>query len=94
MLEHRASGGATWHFRYRDAGGVVRQQRIGAYPELPLAQARVRLQMRERVDAGAGAARGGVACGGVAYAGGVCGQPLFSRYLPHVQSRKRMLGAG
>ena len=86
MLEHRASGGATWYFRYRDAGGVVRQQRIGAYPELPLAQARVRaLQMRERVDAGQApqeVVRPVVALPTLA-------EFVASRYLPYVQSRKR-----
>ena len=29
LLEHRASGGATFYFRYRDAAGKVRLNRIG-----------------------------------------------------------------
>lgn len=34
MLEHRASGGATFYFRYRDAAGKVRMNNIGRVDEI------------------------------------------------------------
>ena len=34
VLEHRASGGATFYFRYRDAAGKVRLNRIGRADEI------------------------------------------------------------
>lgn len=42
MLEHRASGGATYYFRYRDAAKRLRMARIGRLADVPLAAARAR----------------------------------------------------
>lgn len=42
LLEHRATGGATYYFRYRDAGGRIRLSRLGRMQDLPLAEARAR----------------------------------------------------
>ena len=42
MLEHRASGGATFYFRYRDAAGKVRMHNIGRVDEIALADARAK----------------------------------------------------
>lgn len=42
MLEHRHSGRATWYFRYRDTQRKIRLCRIGAFPEMSLADARAK----------------------------------------------------
>ena len=42
ILEHRASGGATYYFRYRDAAQRLRMARIGRLADLTLATARAR----------------------------------------------------
>ncbi|TSE29872.1 site-specific integrase [Tepidimonas charontis] len=52
VLELRASGGATFYFRYRHQG-KVRFERIGRLDEMPLADARAKAyQMRALLDAG------------------------------------------
>ena len=38
LLEHRASGGATFYFRYRDAAGKVRMNNIGRVDEIARGQ--------------------------------------------------------
>ena len=40
MLEHRAGGGATYYYRYRDGAKRLRMARIGRLADLPLATAR------------------------------------------------------
>jgi len=42
ILEHRASGGATYYFRYRDAAQRLRMAHIGRLADLTLATARAR----------------------------------------------------
>ena len=53
LLEHRASGGATFYFRYRDAAGKVRMNNIGRVDEIALADARAKAhQMKQMVTEG------------------------------------------
>lgn len=53
LLEHRASGGATFYFRYRDHAGKVRMSRIGRSQEICLADARAKAHgMRQMVREG------------------------------------------
>jgi len=53
MLELRASGGATFYFRYRDASGRTRLNRIGRLEDLTLADARSQAyKMRKTVEEG------------------------------------------
>jgi len=53
MLEVRASGGATFYFRYRDGGGRIRMNRIGRRDEIALADARAKAhQMKKMVIEG------------------------------------------
>lgn len=40
LLEHRASGGATFYFRYRDGAGKVRMENLGRADEVSLQDAR------------------------------------------------------
>lgn len=42
LLELRASGRASWYFRYRDAQRKIRLCRIGTFPEVSLADARAK----------------------------------------------------
>ena len=42
LVEHRATGGATYYFRYREPSGRIRMSRIGRMQDLPLAEARAR----------------------------------------------------
>ncbi len=86
MLEHRASGGATWYFRYRDASSKVRLFRIGHFPGITLADARakahcMRVMVQEGGDPRVERHR-------------LKEMPTFAefsaeRYLPYAQSRKR-----
>ena len=53
LLEHRASGGATFYFRFRDWSGKVRLARIGRLGKINLQDARVRAhQMKQMVEDG------------------------------------------
>ena len=53
MLEHRAGGGATYYFRYRDAAQKVRLSRIGRLADVSLADARARAHaMRQMLQDG------------------------------------------
>lgn len=86
LLEHRASGGATYYFRYRDASGRTRLCRIGRLGEIPLADARMRAYEMRRL----------VAEGGDPKAGRhrLQAAPLLEdfvreRYLPFARARKR-----
>ena len=54
VLEHRASGGATFYFRYRDGGAKVRLNRIGRVDEITLADARARAHQMKRMVADGG----------------------------------------
>ena len=49
MLEHRASGGATYYFRYRDAAGKLRMNHLGRYGAGVLADARVKAHLMRRM---------------------------------------------
>ena len=53
MLEHRAGGGATFYFRYRDATRRVRMNHIGQLKRIALADARAKAHaMRQMVGEG------------------------------------------
>ena len=53
LLEHRASGGATFYFRYRDAAGKVRLNRIGRADEISVSDARAKAhKMKQMVTEG------------------------------------------
>ena len=53
LLEHRTSGGATFYFRYRDAAGKVRLNRIGRADEISVSDARAKAhQMKQMVTEG------------------------------------------
>ena len=53
VLEHRASGGATFYFRYRDASAKVRLHRIGRSDDISVSDARAKAhQMRQMVNEG------------------------------------------
>lgn len=86
LLEHRASGGATFYFRYRDASRAIRLCRIGKLGEVSLAQARTQaFQMRELVMTGGDPKR---------ELHRFKDSPLLvqfvrNRYVPYVSSRKR-----
>jgi len=54
LLELRASGRASWYFRYRDAQRKIRLCRIGTFPEVSLADARAKAyEMRTLLRRGA-----------------------------------------
>lgn len=86
LLEHRASGGATYYFRYRDAGGKVRLNRIGRSDQIALGDARVQAhQMKRMVQEGGDPKVESRRFKDV---------PLFGdftreHYLPHARARKR-----
>ena len=53
LLEHRASGGATFYFRYRDAADKVRLNRIGRADEISVSDARAKAhKMKQMVTEG------------------------------------------
>jgi integrase len=86
VLEHRASGGGTYYFRYRDAEGVVRLCRIGRVGEMPLAEARARaLQMRQLLGVGGDPKRERYRFNETP----TLDLFLKERYVPYVSSRKR-----
>ena len=86
LLEQRASGGATFYFRYRDASRAIRLCRIGRLSDVPLAQARSQAYaMRQLVLAGGDPKR---------EYHRFAESPLLvdfmrARYVPYVSSRKR-----
>jgi len=86
LLELRASGGATFYFRYRDAAGKVRLNRIGRTDEISLSNARAKAhQMKLMVSQGGDPKVENHRFKDV---------PTFAafvaeRYLPYVKSRKR-----
>jgi integrase len=86
VLEHRASGGGTYYFRYRDAESVVRLCRIGRVGEMPLAEARARaLQMRQLLGVGGDPKRERYRFNETP----TLDLFLKERYVPYVSSRKR-----
>ena len=53
LLEHRASGGATFYFRYRDAADKIRFNRIGRLGEISVQDARAKAhQMNKMLEEG------------------------------------------
>ena len=86
LLEHRASGGATFYFRYRDAAGKVRMNRIGRMEEIPLADARAKAhQMKQMVNEGGDPKLESHRFKDVP----TFGDFVAERYLPYAQRRKR-----
>lgn len=86
LLEHRPSGGATYYFRYRDAAGRVRMNRIGRVDEIALPDARAMAhKMKQMVNEGGDPKVEQHRFRDV---------PMFAefvaeRYLPHAKTRKR-----
>ncbi len=86
LLEHRTSGGATFYFRYRDAAGKVRLNRIGRTDEISLSDARAKAhKMKQMVNEGGDPKVEHHRFRDV---------PTFAefvaeRYLPHAKTRKR-----
>ncbi|NDJ52480.1 MAG: tyrosine-type recombinase/integrase [Chloroflexi bacterium] len=86
LLEHRAGGGATYYFRYRDPQRRVRQIRIGRVEEIDLGDARAKAYAFKKM----------VAEGGDPHVEGhrLRDIPNFAafieeRYLPYAKTRKR-----
>ena len=86
VLELRASGGATFYFRYRDADGKVRLNRIGRAADTSLGEARVAAHNMKRLHNEGGDPKREsqrllrVPC---------FGQFVAIHYLPYIQVRKR-----
>jgi len=86
VLELRASGGATFYFRYRDAEGKVRLNRIGRATDTSLGEARVAAHNMKRLHNEGGDPKREsqrllrVPC---------FGQFVAIHYLPYIQVRKR-----
>ena len=86
LLEHRASGGATFYFRYRDPAGRVRLNRIGRIDEISVSDARAMAhKMKQMVTEGGDPKVESHRLKDV---------PTFSdfvaeRYLPYAKTRKR-----
>jgi len=86
LLEHRASGGATYYFRYRDAGGKVRLNRIGRIDQIALGDARVRAhQMKRMVQEGGDPKVEARRFKDVP----IFGDFIRDHYLPYARTRKR-----
>jgi integrase len=86
MLEVRASGGATFYFRYRDAGGRIRMNRIGRRDEIALADARAKAhQMKKMVTEGGDPKAENHRFKDVP----TFGEFFHERFLPFVKVRKR-----
>lgn len=86
LLEHRASGGATFYFRYRDAAGKVRLNRIGRSDEVSLSDARAKAhQMKQMVSEGGDPKLESHRFKDVPG----FGEFVAERYLPYAKSRKR-----
>ncbi len=89
VLEHRASGGATFYFRYRDAAGKVRLNRIGRADEISVSDARVQAHMmRQMVAEGGDPKQESHRFRGVP----TLGVFVAERYLPYAKTRKRSWG--
>ncbi len=86
LLEHRASGGATFYFRYRDAAGKVRMNNIGRVDEMALADARAKAhQMKQMVAEGGDPKLESHRFKDVP----TLGDFVAERYLPYAKTRKR-----
>ena len=86
MLEVRASGGATFYFRYRDPGGRIRMNRIGRRDEIALADARAKAhQMKKMVTEGGDPKAENHRFKDIP----TFGEFFRERFLPFVKSRKR-----
>ena len=89
LLEHRASGKATYYFRYRDAGRQVRMHRIGRSEEISLSDARAQAhQMKRMVSEGGDPRREQHRFQEVP----AFGDFVRERYLPAAKARKRSWG--
>jgi integrase len=86
VLEHRASGGGTFYFRYRDAAGKIRLNRIGRFNEVLLADARTKAHTMRRIHSEGGDPKAeGYRLGDVPTLAAF----VASRYLPYAKARKR-----
>jgi len=86
LLEQRASGGATFYFRYRDAASVVRLCRIGRLGDVNVSQARAQaFRMRQLVQAGGDPKRELHRFADAP----LLGEFVQTRYVPYVRARKR-----
>jgi integrase len=86
LLEHRASGGATFYFRYRDSAGTVRLNRLGRAHQVSVSDARAKAhQMKQLLDEGGDPRAESYRFRAV---------PMFAafvleQYLPYARTRKR-----
>ncbi|MDP1607468.1 MAG: tyrosine-type recombinase/integrase [Rhodocyclaceae bacterium] len=86
LLEHRASGGMTYYFRYRDASAKVRMHRVGRADEVSLADARAKAhKMRQMVAEGGDPKLESHRFRDVPSFGTF----VAERYLPYAKTRKR-----
>ena len=86
LLEHRASGGATFYFRYRDAAGKVRLNRIGRADETAVSDARAKAhKMKQMVAEGGDPKVESHRFKDVP----TFGDFVAERYLPYAKTRKR-----
>ena len=86
LLEHRASGGATYYFRYRDAAGKVKMENLGKADEVSLQDARVKAhKMKLMVKDGGDPKKEGYRFKDVP----TFGKFVDERYLPYAKTRKR-----
>ena len=86
LLEHRASGGATFYFRYRDAAGKVRLNRIGRADEISVSDARAKAhKMKQMVTEGGDPKVESHRFKDVP----TFGDFVAERYLPYAKTRKR-----
>jgi len=86
VLEHRAGGGATYYFRYRDPQRRVRQVRIGRLDEIGVADARAKAhRLKAMVKDGGDPANEKHRLRDIPTFGEFIGE----QYMPYVQTRKR-----
>ena len=86
LLEHRASGGATFYFRYRDSAGALRLNRLGRVNQVSVSDARARAhQMKQLLDEGGDPRAESQRFKAVPSLAGF----VFERYLPYARTRKR-----
>ena len=86
LLEHRASGGATFYFRYRDGAGKVRMENLGRADEVSLQDARSKAhKMKLMVKDGGDPKKEAYRFKDVP----TFGRFVSERYLPYAKTRKR-----
>lgn len=86
LLEHRASGGATFYFRYRDVADKIRFNRIGRLGEISVQDARAKAhQMNKMLEEGGDPKVESHRFKDVP----TFGDFVAERYLPYANARKR-----